>query len=366
MCSEPAAQRRVIVVLGMHRSGTSALTRGLAVLGVGLGDCFLPPMPEVNAKGFWEDAEILGLNIELLAALGCAWDVPGFVDAEAFAGPEMAALFERAVALLARRLDAHPLFGFKDPRLSRLLPFWQRVFAALGVEVGHVIALRNPLSVAQSLLRRDRMPLQLGYILWLEHMVSAVRGAKGPAVVVDYDRLLADPQGQLERVARALALTAPAAGSAAVLDYHQFLDAGLRHHVNREEDALADSLVPVAVERAFGLLSDLACDRLAFDAAGLMARFAGFTAALTDWEQAQDKTFAEMVRLRAEATGLRAETIGRATECERMAGQMACLEQEKVALVAERDFLAARLRQIEASGAFRLSRRLSRLAVWRR
>src|SRR5882724_9597278 len=59
--------QRLIVVLGMHRSGTSAMTRALQAMGVELGSRLMPPVEGENDKGFWEDLELNALNIEVLA-----------------------------------------------------------------------------------------------------------------------------------------------------------------------------------------------------------------------------------------------------------------------------------------------------------
>jgi hypothetical protein len=64
------SDKRLVVVLGMHRSGTSAITRALEVLGVNVGTNLLPPVDGDNAKGFFEDVEINSLNVEILRALG--------------------------------------------------------------------------------------------------------------------------------------------------------------------------------------------------------------------------------------------------------------------------------------------------------
>jgi hypothetical protein len=66
-------EQKLIVVLGMHRSGTSALTRGLQVMGVSLGERLIPPIEGNNAKGFWEDIEINAFDNEMLAAIESAW-----------------------------------------------------------------------------------------------------------------------------------------------------------------------------------------------------------------------------------------------------------------------------------------------------
>ena len=90
---------RAIVVLGMHRSGTSAVTRGLMPLGVRLGEPLLPPSPE-NAKGFWEDVDVLGLNVELINALGSRWDSLCVLDPQMFDEPVTVPFLDRATALL--------------------------------------------------------------------------------------------------------------------------------------------------------------------------------------------------------------------------------------------------------------------------
>ena len=61
-------QQRLIVVLGMHRSGTSAITKSLELLGVGLGS-ELHPAGFDNPKGFWEDRDCLEINERLLKHL---------------------------------------------------------------------------------------------------------------------------------------------------------------------------------------------------------------------------------------------------------------------------------------------------------
>ena len=71
---------RLIVVLGMHRSGTSAVTRGLKVLGVSLGETLYGAMAGVNEKGFWEDIHLNALNVEMLDAIESDWSHVGAID----------------------------------------------------------------------------------------------------------------------------------------------------------------------------------------------------------------------------------------------------------------------------------------------
>ena len=98
-------------------------------------------------------------------------------------------------------------FGFKNPRMARLLPFWQAVFNELDIRPSYVIAIRNPKSVAQSLQKRDGFDFEKSYYLWLEHVLPAILETGGATrVVVDFDLLMADPSSQLKRMAKALGL----------------------------------------------------------------------------------------------------------------------------------------------------------------
>ena len=117
---------RAVLVLGMHRSGTSALARGLQMLGVYLGNDFLSPKPD-NPTGYWEDRNIFELNERLLAVFGLKWEDVALIDDARWDEPEVEALRAEAVEYLRSQFVSHPLWGFKDPRTIRLLPFWHSV-----------------------------------------------------------------------------------------------------------------------------------------------------------------------------------------------------------------------------------------------
>jgi hypothetical protein len=230
--------KRLIVVLGMHRSGTSALTKGLEALGVHLGSDLMPPSPG-NPKGYWEDLGFYDLNEALLKAIALTWDGLGVVEPETLQRLSKDALFDRAVALVRDRLGERALVGVKDPRFCLLLPFWEKVFATAGVSVSYIAAIRNPLSVAESLAQRNGMPKTQALWLWILHNHHIVANTAGvPPLVVDYDELLENPARQLTRVARFLNL--PVDQEILAGFSSGFLDSSLRHTRYASEEIAAD------------------------------------------------------------------------------------------------------------------------------
>ena len=222
------APGRLVLVLGMHRSGTSTLARGLRVLGVALGKNLLPAHP-CNPKGFFEDAGLYAFNKALLAQLGLTWRSPEAPDTAALrrlaAGPPGVT----ALSLLREKSAGQAIPGLKDPRMSRLLPFWRPVLAASGLRAHCCIALRHPESVAHSLWQRDRLDAEHSHALWLAYLLDALEGSTGlPRLLTDYGLLLHRPERQLQRLGHFLDL--PLDPAELTLFADDFLDKTLCHH----------------------------------------------------------------------------------------------------------------------------------------
>lgn len=182
-----------IIVLGMHRSGTSALTGCLGLLDVELGADLIPAHPELNAKGHWEHREVVALNERLLASMERTWHDERSLPVGWSKAPASEAIFGDIKTLLKREFAHSPLWGLKDPRLCRLLPIWIEAIAENGAEPLFILALRHPEEVAQSLARRDGIPKERACLLWLDYMLEAERASRGhPRIVVSYEALLTD------------------------------------------------------------------------------------------------------------------------------------------------------------------------------
>jgi hypothetical protein len=259
-------RQRLIVVLGMHRSGTSAMTRALQAMGVELGSRLMPPVEGVNDKGFWEDLDLNALNIEMLGALNRDWHYLAPVaenSVELLCGK---GFLSKAEELLRLKIGQSPVFGFKDPRVTMLLPFWQRVFALCDIDISYVLALRNPVSVAKSLARREHFEFRKSTLLWLGHVLSMMRWTMGAKlrILVDYDRLVQVPRSELQRMADRLNLVLD---PAELQKYERdFLNIELRHSIHDAQDLSAgDFAMPLVIE-LYPLLQRAASDTLDIDA----------------------------------------------------------------------------------------------------
>jgi len=259
-----SGQQRIVVVLGMHRSGTSAVTRGLQVMGVELGNRLMPPVADNNPKGFWEDIDLNALNIDILNALRNDWRNLAPVSSADINLLRKEGLFLRAVELLRAKVGDAAVFGFKDPRMAKLLPFWKEVFRYCRFKVGYVMAVRHPLSVVKSLAKRDDIDAITGYLLWLGHVISTLSGtAETNRVFVDYDRLLASPEHELARVAGRLELVIDPPALQAYKA--EFLDQGLRHTFYDFADLELDDQCPALVREVYATILDMALDKVRFD-----------------------------------------------------------------------------------------------------
>jgi O-antigen biosynthesis protein len=259
---------RLIVVLGMHRSGTSVITSGLQVMGVDLGDNLMPASEGNNSRGFWEDIDINRLNIEMLHFLKIDWHFltpiqPSDVDTLCKNG-----YLQRAQQLLQDKIAAIERFGLKDPRIVKLLPFWKEVFAHSQIRVDYVLVIRHPLSVCSSLAKRDGFDFEKSHLLWLEHVIGSLVGTQGEnRVLVDYDLFMQTPEAELTRIAKQLRLAIDAAELQRF--QQEFLDPELQHSLYQLDDLARESTSPPLVQEVYSALLEYAASHLSLEVPAL-------------------------------------------------------------------------------------------------
>lgn len=186
----------LIVVLGMHRSGTSAVTEALAStdLPLNLGNHLLGGKPQ-NPHGFFEDTRVIRANKDFYEFHGAhvmePWNLPSEFT---MAGTErIGIVFEK---LLKEKINI-----IKDPRLCVTLPQWQQVWGNR-IRPTYLHIWRHPAEVALSLHKRDGLSIDQAERVWLTHVVTALRHADlKRSVFMMHSDLLSQPEVELHRVA---------------------------------------------------------------------------------------------------------------------------------------------------------------------
>ncbi|KQS53918.1 hypothetical protein ASG17_13255 [Brevundimonas sp. Leaf363] len=205
-----------MIVLGMHRSGTSALTSTLAGLGYALPRDVMAGAPD-NPRGFFEPRSVARLNERILQSLGGSWDQTGpFVvrrktladSARRIADHVEATFLHETCSVLARTFPRDRSIVIKDPRIALLTPLWRSALQALGYDPVLVHIHRPPIEVAASLQARNGFTISQGLRTWQTYVMSILRTAQTtPVHTLSFDQLLADPTQTLEGLTYGLGRT---------------------------------------------------------------------------------------------------------------------------------------------------------------
>lgn len=253
----PGVQRRALIVLGPHRSGTSALTRVLSLSGATLPSHLLPaadglPNDGNTQAGFWESKTLMLLHEEALASAGSRWDDPYDLPPTWFHSEVAEAFAHRLAEALTAEFGNAPIVVAKDPRISRVAPIWTAALEELGVEANWVIAVRNPLDVAASLNRRDGFPQPKGLLIWLTYFLAAERHTRHQRrMFVSFDDLLDDWRGVISQIGRGFGLSFSRQSHLSGAEIDGFLDLSLRHHATRTSEVAIRKDVSGWVKAAF-------------------------------------------------------------------------------------------------------------------
>jgi hypothetical protein len=246
----PSSRSRVVILLGMHRSGTSLITRGLSACGLELGTNLIGATP-FNTKGHWEDRTIYEINERVMELCRAPWDNLKDIPEDFLLREEAQPVFNQACSYIRANFSGYQQWAFKDPRTSRTLPFWQRVFQKCGVKVSYVFVIRNPRSVAESLERFNGAPManklpHHAFALWVSYLAPHFQRLLTEQVaIIDYDDFLETPEQSLRQVAQLLSLDLD---DQPLRDYAtHFVDEQLRHTLF---DEAIDETTPYPVELA--------------------------------------------------------------------------------------------------------------------
>jgi len=246
---DDSGARSILLVLGMHRSGTSALTGVLQKLGVELGEELLPPTRD-NPRGHFENARAVAAHEALFAALGRTWQDPRALPPSWRESLPGDVAHEALTQLLRDMLASADSVAVKDPRTSRVVDLWKDVARVSRAEMGAILMIRHPGEVAASLHRRDGLSRVRANLLWMTYLLEAERGTRDlPRAFVSYQSLLADWRSTLTRMRDdGLGHMVPEATATTSAEIDAFLDASLRRHGNGTDVGGASPFETLAIE----------------------------------------------------------------------------------------------------------------------
>jgi GT2 family glycosyltransferase len=214
--------RTALLIIGMHRAGTSALARVCALRGAALPGQLLPANAG-NPTGYWEPQGVTELNTRVLDHFQLDWDDP-FAAAQLPPAAEIPAEFHAAARkAIAEAFGDAGLFVLKDPRCTLLQAFWREALVASGARVCPVVIMRPWAEVVDSLVRRDATAPVAGALLYVAYGLEAAAAAAEGASVVTYRQLTDDWRATTDRIAREQAFAWPSLDSQAVAAIDAYL-----------------------------------------------------------------------------------------------------------------------------------------------
>jgi hypothetical protein len=249
-----------VVVCGLHRSGTSAVTRLINLLGADIADDLLRKNAD-NERGYWESEAVIRVHNRLLGAIDSTHD--GSLDPMPLRSnwPATAVAREakrQLTRIIEKQFADSGLFVVKDPRISRLLPLWVELLQALGIAPIAVIPFRNPLEVAASLAQRNRVSLAQALVLYIRSYLETELASRTiPRVFVRYDRLLKDWHPFARRLSEVFGDLFPFPSEQAAMAINGFITTDLYHHRFSREQLVRCSAVPTTVVEMFDTMDEV-------------------------------------------------------------------------------------------------------------
>lgn len=243
----PVTRSVALLVLGMHRSGTSALAGCLSRLQVPLGEPLLPAN-FANERGYFEHADVVAIHDELLRSLGSSALTPAPLPVGWMETPAARAAKGRLRDVVRQNFAGAPLWALKDPRLCILLPLWLPLLEEMGIEPRFILVFRSPWEITRSLRHRDDLAAWESLDLWFRHTTASEASTRGRRrAFVTYDDILSAPEATLACLAEAIGVTWPMSVEDSRASIRGFLEPSLRHFGRAAtlEDATPGLVEPV-------------------------------------------------------------------------------------------------------------------------
>lgn len=243
-----------ILILGCHRSGTSTLSAILNLCGYSLpgGEVNVPA--HENPAGYYENRAVVQLNNRILTAMGLRWDDP--VPIDLYVTEAMKRKFRDDVMRVVEHHFTCSGYVLKDPRMSTLWPFWiDALQEASSSPIRAILALRNPMQVSRSLVRRHQIvphacsisSVEDGLKFWLVQTLGAVRGALNfNFAISDSDKFNESPLDAIRTLRERLSLSVDV----------EALESAVKHFVEciRRNDLYRSEIITIEKDDKYGVV----------------------------------------------------------------------------------------------------------------
>ncbi len=232
---------KILLILGMHRSGTSVLTRVISLLGAELPKSLLGKN-ESNLRGHWESEVLISDHDRLLTGLGSDWKDWRTLKIDALGKSKRARLKEGFDETVRAEFNLKAdVCVIKEPRICRFAGLYIEALEDLPAEVHSVLTLRNPLEIASSLEARDGLPLAEGLLLWLTHMLEAEAATRDkPRSFIAYEDILKDPVKATQALVKSLPFALPYSANEVVGQIESYVTPSLKRQTKTLEDLALD------------------------------------------------------------------------------------------------------------------------------
>jgi len=353
----------VLMVLGMHRSGTSAVAGVLSKLG-----CQIPkhvlPANSANERGYFESAALMELHEDLLESAGSYWHDWRRFNPDWYSAPTSEAFKQRAKDIFLSEYPNASLAVLKDPRICRFVPFWIDVFGEMSIAPRALIPIRSPLEVAYSLKKRDAMSVTKGLLLWLRHVLDAELMTRGISrAIFSWDQFLTDWRVVADRISAEINIAWPRLSDRSSLEIDRFLDSSLVHNRLGQNELSSHPNVHEWTVAAYEALLELSLNPMSNSANAALDEIRKqferasslFGSALIDYESSWDELSAEinsrrdeLEHLHARCEHLSSDLATARDETLQFSGQAATASEERQRLAAELERRRAEIQQLTA------------------
>ncbi|MFA7084219.1 MAG: hypothetical protein WC141_06780 [Arcobacteraceae bacterium] len=227
--------KNALIILGMHRSGTSALMGALKLSGVDLGKDLMGETAD-NAKGYFENKKIVDFNEDLLDLLQHRWNDVFLIDTNKLKElSENESLEQKAISIIKHEFETSSLIGIKDPRMCILFPFWSDILQTMGYTVNVILPHRDPVEIAKSLEKRNDFTIEFSLLLWAKHALYAEKYSRNfQRIFISYHDLLESPEKQIKNIYSAFLLPLSENGLVAL---NSFIDKNLNRSSQKKSES---------------------------------------------------------------------------------------------------------------------------------